>query len=366
MADSSDNEKTTPEITVKQDEKNEKAATPAGPPRLKSLLALLFSSISLLLIGFLFYSLWQMKDQHAKQMQTLQTQNAEIRETQQNITTGLKQSVDDLQQEQKLLQKNLTATEKRLQDTLQQSQYQGDDWKLLKARYFLELAQMNTHWSYDSQTTQALLQEADKVLANIHSQHLFKLRQMMAEKIAMIKAQPQVDKTGILSQLDALKKQIFDLSLKTPLFQSLPADENKVSGAAEGNWKHRLQANFNLLSKLVVIRRHDERIEPMLSEQQVALLRAGIMADFASAQLAVLQSNEAMFCQTLKQAISAIEHTFANDTRTKALVQQLKKLETISLVQEKPDIQPALDLLNQLIQSKTQIISSDTHKEHAS
>ena len=365
MADSNDNGKTTSEIIVKEDEK---AATPASPPRLKSLLAVLLSSISLLLTGYLFYSLWQIKQHHAKQIQTLQTQSVKTRETQQGIMTELQQSVDDLQQEQRLLENNLTATEKRLQETLQQSQYQGDDWKLLKARYFLELAQMNTHWSYDSQTTHALLQKADQVLANIHSQHLFKLRQIIAEKTAMIKAQTQVDKTGMLSQLDALKKQVADLSLKTPLVQSLPPQEDRVSTVSEtkGNWKQMLQANLNLLSKLVVIRRHDKPIEPLLSEQQVALSQAGIMADFSSAQLAVLQNNEQIFRQTLKQAAAAIQHTFADDTKTQALLQQLKKLEAIPLVQAKPDIQPALNLLNQLIQSQTQINSSDSHKEHAS
>ncbi len=244
---------------------------------------------------------------------------------------------------------------------MQQQLYQKHDWLLLKARYYLELAQINTHWSKDPETSIALLQQADTLLAAIADQQLFSVRQTIAKDIAQLQALPKIDIAGLLSQLDAIQTLIANLPLKLPFNSpSINAEEKNTTST----WQERLKQNMHSLKKLVVIRRHEENFKPLLSPTYHALLCESIQLNLQQAQWAILQNNPAIYQLSLSQALKEIKQTFdENAQETQSLVKQIQVLQQVKLVVPNPDIDESLLLLNQAIAAKTSPLETTSNPQ---
>jgi uroporphyrin-3 C-methyltransferase len=365
--------------------KKTKAKTATSLPKhYKSMSALVVTTL-LAIAGIIYFAQHtiQFKQDTMKQIQSLKTEIKTLQEEQKNTTTALK----DTQGVITNAQEKLTNMDKEFQAALKEAKYQTKDWLLLKARYYLELAQINTHWSNDTETTIALLQEADALLAPFREQPVFNIRQVIAQEMTELKATPKVDTTGLLSQLDA----IFNLINQIPLKRTTPSLEEKLKSPAPASmsttttssvWQTRFKKSLDALEKLVVIRRQDDEYLPLPSKAYESMLRESIRLALQQAQWAVLQHDEAMYQFSLNQAMKLIQRSFATDAmQTKALLTQLQELQAIHLTQPKlhPECpsssganigkdaremsryprhnvclwEKALPLLNQLIESKT-------------
>ncbi|RUR16467.1 uroporphyrinogen-III C-methyltransferase [Legionella septentrionalis] len=247
------------------------------------------------------------------------------------------------------LQDKIVKLDKNLQLKLEQAHYQEQDWLLLKTRYYLELAQLHAHWDDNLDTASALLEQADKLLANSSDEQIYAIRQAIAKELLQIKSIPALDNAGVLSRLDALQ----DAILKLPYHQVLAATKPfTIPAKNTSGWRARLHDNIKLLEKLVVIRRHDDAIQPLLTDAQASSIREIIYLNLQEAQWAVLQKNTKVFRLALSQAIKNIKRTFNLDAaKTKAILKSLHSLQKTTLTQQKPELTHSLALLNQLIQA---------------
>lgn len=281
------------------------------------------------------------------QINKLKEQQIDTKDT---LTTALQTSNET----QNKLQEKINGMDKELQTAIQQSMYQSKDWLLLKARYYLELAQINAHWGDNLQLTSTLLEQADTLLASFSDQRLFTIRQAIAKEIAMLKAMPKVDIAGILSRLDAALSNVGIIPLK--LTAESATKTKALTATDEKNpsmWRSHLQKSITLLEKLVVVRRQDADMLPLPSPAYESMLREGIRLNIQEAQWAVLQNNEKVYQFSLAQALKNIDRSFATDAATTtALINQLQSLQELHLNQQKPILEQSLPLLNQLIESK--------------
>lgn len=270
---------------------------------------------------------------------------------QQTLTT---KQLDSTIHQVRMNQEQLTLVDKQMHTRLQQQTYQADDWALLKARYFLELAQMNAYWTDNLSATSALLSQADTLLENAHEQRLLDVRRAIAEEKVQVGAVEKIDESGILSQLDAAQQLTQQLLIHQVL--ALPDDKTRIAtpvSKTSPSWRERLQSSLASLEKLVVVRRVNEDVQPLMTPAYIALLRESVQLMLQEAQLAVLQRNEGLYQLVLKQAINKVTQSFdCHDPSTEALLKQLKSLTQTTIVQKKLDIGRALVLLNQVIDSK--------------
>ena len=303
--------------------------------------------------------------QQNKQIQTsLADENRylvnEVNELKQQQTSNQERQVQldlksaTLEKTQTTLQNKIDNLNKDLQTALSQRLYQNQDWLILKARYFLELAQINAHWSDNFNTTIELLNQGDKLLQSINSPKILPIREAIAKEIAMLKAIPTIDLPGILSQLDAAQTSVGNLNLQSNTNEAPLINESETQHSVRSSsWHNNLANSISLLKKLVVIRRNDEDIKPLMSPLYIAILKENIRLNLQEAQWAVLNNNSDVYQLALKQAILNIQRAFSKqDSNTAALLTQLGDLQAIRLSQEKPAPGPALPLLNQLIDSK--------------
>ncbi|TID98295.1 hypothetical protein DIZ66_17770, partial [Legionella pneumophila] len=254
---------------------------------------------------------------------------------------------------------------KELQTAMKQKLYQNNDWLLLKARYYLELAQINVHWSDNFNTSVALLQQADALLKGMNIPKIFTIRQTIAKEIAQLKSISVVDITGILSQLDAAQAAINNLSIQSVVDQQEVLNHiTKSEESGKTGWRNRLQDSVNFLEKLVVIRRHNENIPPLISPLYESAIKENIRLNLQEAQWAILNNNPAVYQFALNQAIANLKRVFNESSQnTDALIKQLSTLQNVKLTQEKPVVGQAIPLINQMIDNKELLVDQANSKK---
>lgn len=282
---------------------------------------------------------------------------AEVEELKQKHTSSQEQieaKAGTLQQTQSTLENKFNNLNKELQTAMQQRLYQNQDWLLLKARYYLELAQINEHWSDNFNAAIALLQQADRLLQQLNAPKIFAVRQAIAKEIAELKAIPVIDIAGLLSRLDAAQISVSNLTIQSTIAESETTAKPETPKTSNPSaWRARFQDSVNLLEKLVVVRRTNEDINPLMSPLLESILRESIRLNLQEAQWAVLNNNDTVYQMALKQAILNLKRTFDEQGhKTNVLIKQLTELQQIKLTREKPITGVALPLLNQMIDNK--------------
>lgn len=314
-------------------------------------------------LGTASYTLFLNKQlQHQSAHFPMQVQHLE--QTLETVQEQLHAKVDNSQNAQSQLQNKLEHLDKQVQNVMSQRFYHNQDWLLLKARYYLELAQINAHWSSNFDSTISLLQQADQLLTQLNDPKIFEIRQAIAKDISQLQAIPLLDSAGILSTLDAAQNTIKELSIPLPANTSeSAADQAKTSDNSSSSWRLHLHDSINALEKLVVIRRHDHEVKPLISPLLEAILKEKLSINLQEAQWAVLNKNPFVYQLVLKQAITNLKTNFNENTQnTAALIKKLTQLQQVKLSQKKPDIKSALPLLNELIDAR-QAIVNQTIKE---
>lgn len=325
------------------------ASQPAGRPAfgifpMLSLLALAIALVALVitLSDMQQKTAWMQEQQSlAKRVQdnnreqqkafaALQSANAQKSDNQQQQITALAQSFQSLKAEQRYLE---------------------EDWLLLKARYFLELAEIQAHWGDNPALVIALLQEADRLLSTTANSKLFDVRQSLAGEILRLKSLPAFDLAGMLSRLDAQQKAVDSLNVNQNL--TLPAESSPEKSKAS-SWRDHWKASLNTLEKMVIIRHHDEEIQPLYSSQEIRLLRERLRNNLQEAKWGLLHNNQAVYQLALDEAMDNLKSSFDPEAKnTRAFLQELKTLKALPFPGSTAlDLQASIELLNKIINAK--------------
>lgn len=349
----------------KTDQKTKKTVTDKAKTKNSGLSQFLAMSLAFIALFTAFYTLWlnhDLKSQLEQQRQGLDLQLSQVQQQQTALKKNMSLTADQIQTQSTEIKQQLSQFNQQLQNRLKEGQYSKRDWLLLKARYYLELAQVHAHWNSEISTTIGLLKQTDQLLARVNEQGVFEIRQSLAKELNELQKYQPTDYAGLLSKLDAAG----DLVAKLPLAITSTIkreQENKTSQEAN-HWRQKLKDSVSVLEKMVVIRRNDQDIKPLLSPLYVAVIRQAIVLNLQEAQWAVLQNNDAVYHLTLQQAMDSIENNFDMDSPiTSRLTQQLKQLNEYKLKQTFPSLQQSLQQLNQLIQEQSQPLS--VHKQEA-
>jgi uroporphyrin-3 C-methyltransferase len=309
----------------------------------------------LIAIGCSFYSLYrsmQSSQGTSSQLNGLRAKISAMNRLQHQSDEKIESSFKQIDETKALT----SSLDKHVQLVLQSQTYQSNDWTLLKARYYLELAQMNASWSDNVEATIALLTQADLLLASIHDTQLLDVRRAIADEKNRLVGLEKLDKTGLLTQLDALQTLCDQLVVhQTSVGLEKNSDQTTVGSLqskSTSSWREGLKNSLNALEKLVVVQRDDGDIRAIITPAYAMLLREEVHLILQETQLAVIQGNEPLYQLTLKQALKKITQSFSH---SEPLLNQLHALQKVRLVQQKAEIGQALSLLNKLIDSKQTI-----------
>lgn len=331
----------------------------------KSVSALLATVISLVAIGavgaggyFTQQELTQLEDR-LNQRSTAQQLEATAALNDANAAVAeLTESFQQIQSEKVAQTAEIATLQERLSDAIKQVEAGRDrsesDWRLAEAEYLLRLANQRILMENRAEGALALLRSTDTILKELDDVSLYPLRQSLASDISKLESVPTLDIEGTYLRIAALIERSKDLpTLTLEQQRQLPELIDKViTEQTDAETQQNITSGFakaiSKLESLIVIQRHDQPVEPILSPDQGHYLRQNIQMLLEQAQLALLRQQQSVFTTSLSRAQSLLIQYFDKDNyTTSVLIQSLAELTTLNVSPKIPDISGSLKALQQ-------------------
>lgn len=270
----------------------------------------------------------------------------------------LTESFQQIQAEKVAQTAEIATLQERLSDAIKQVEAGRDrsesDWRLAEAEYLLRLANQRILMENRAEGALALLRSTDTILKELDDVSLYPLRQSLASDISKLESVPNLDLEGSYLRVAALIDRSKDLpTLTLEQQRQLPElIDNVITEQVDTETQQSITSGFakaiSKLESLIVIQRHDQPVEPILSPDQGHYLRQNIQMLLEQAQLALLRQQQSVFTTSLSRAQSLLMQYFDRDNyTTSVLIQSLAELTTLNVSPTIPDISGSLKALQQ-------------------
>lgn len=290
--------------------------------------------------------------------------------------TGSEQSQRLQALEEKLSeQRELIATQQRqidhnARELLEAGNRTRTDWLLAEAEYLLRVANQRLMIEKDIRGALAALESGDEVLAESDDIGVYPVRQQLAREILALKGIADVDRTGLYLKLEAAIDSIHQLTDDALVNDRAPDFVTAANNSTTGNTESTpdLMAEGwskvkHTLSQVVVVRRLDEQVKPLLSPEQSAYARLNLQLMLEEAEMAVLRGHQELYSRALTKASNAITDWYdSSNTRIIALSQTLDELSEKNVDPELPDISRSLELLKARLAGRLDNSEKDTQE----
>lgn len=305
---------------------------------------------------------WQQWNNHQAVMQTLQSLQQDTAQLEDLYGDRGNQQSQRLQSlEEKLAsQRELIATQQRqidhnARELLEAGNRTRTDWLLAEAEYLLRIANQRLMIEKDIRGAMSALEAADEVLAESDDIGVYPVRQQLAREILELKGLTGVDRTGLYLKLEAAIDSIHQLTDQALINDNAPgfmvdtgAEEQADPANEPGTLAQAWNTVKSTLMQVVVVRRMDEPVKPLLSPDQSAYARLNLQLMLEEAEMAVLRGNQPLYERALTKARTTIEEWYnASNPRVAALRDTLAELAQKNVDPELPDISQSLDLLKE-------------------
>lgn len=308
-------------------------------------LAYVLALLALVAVGICAYFLVQVQSdlqQQLKQQSTLEARLDEAANQQRQLRDELTQRGRQLDEAEARLA--------RWDEALNNSQRRV--WVLNETGFYLRLAQQHLLLSRDLQGARALLDVIDKLLAQQSDNSLLPLRDAIArDRLAL--ASSGGDSTGVYLRISALADRLTALKLPvipdTAPINVIPEPLPVSSSASfwEKAWAR--------LQQLVVVRRHDAPLQPLLNDGEQALVREALRIDLAQAQFALLRADAHIYSASLQAVADRLNRHFIllPPKELASLQEELSALQAIDARPVLPDLSASLNALQALTPQET-------------
>lgn len=351
----SDSSDATPGATEQDASLDESQTTPPAPkkPARAGGVALFFALLSLLAVIALAgggYYLWQEQQQlAAEREQRISRLQDNLASLQQELSANNEQQGEQLT----ALRERQSNLDNALEKLLASRSHLRNDWLLTEAEYLLKLANHRLLLERDVETAIVALQSADARLREVADPGLLTIRKRIAADISDLRSVPQPDLAGLSFNLSSLSGDVSRLPLATPDPQSKNRQGEQPAADKVDTWQELPAAIWRDIRSLVVIRQHDEPIQPLLAPEQRFFLTQNLQLQLEQARLALLSGQTRVYQERLQQARQWLETYF--DTKhnaTRQAIEQLRDLAEQKIHPQLPDISDTHQALQELRQQR--------------
>lgn len=338
---------------------------PATSPKKVRLWPLWFVIIILIasLVGLAGYGFVNLKELERLKLQLSHATQNEDSQTQalDRLRVQTDKHEDNLLAQSRSMSEQLATFRRQVEHNARQLTQMGGqsrtDWLLAEAEYLMRLANQRLNMEKDAIGAEAILNAANAVLAESDDPGLYAIRQQLTKDILALQRVSKVDREGIYLQLEALIDLISELDQSH--YQSVMNDRQPTTephpqpnSSNEGDSQLSSISNklLNELKQLVIVRRLDEPVQPLLAPDQVYYLQQNLRLMIEQAELALLDHNQPMYLRNLTKAEAWINTYFSqNKEDTAVILDTLKSLKGLQINPELPDVSQSLQLLKKRV-----------------
>ncbi|MGO2135807.1 uroporphyrinogen-III C-methyltransferase [Marinobacter sp.] len=257
-------------------------------------------------------------------------------------------------------QRELIATQQRqidhnARELLEAGNRTRTDWLLAEAEYLLRIANQRLLIEKDIKGALSALEATDDVLTESDDIGVYPVRQQLAQEVLALKSLTGVDRTGLYLTLEAAIDSVHQLTDQALISEQAPgfvgdsqSDDAPPEGGEPGMLTKGWQKFKSTLTQVVVVRRLDESVKPLLSPDQSAYARLNLQLMLEEAEMAVLRGNQPVYERALAKAQAAVTDWYdGSNPRIDALSNTLNELAENNVAPDLPDISKSLDLLKE-------------------
>lgn len=225
-----------------------------------------------------------------------------------------------------------------------------EDWKLAEVEYLLRLANQRVNLQGEIKGAGALLDAANKILAELDDPSMLVIRETIAKEMLLLGNANEIDVQGIYTQLQALKSLIHQTIQPPKTF--LKSNDKDLTTASTDQEQAVQTTLINQLLSLVSVRSREAAFDAPLTTEQYQLLEHSLRLMLEQAQWALLKTDQHLYTASLTNAQAWIENKLRHQ-QAENMVNAIKQLKALTIRTELPDISTSLRLLRQLMQDRT-------------
>lgn len=265
---------------------------------------------------------------------------------------ALESTMSDLRSELDSYRSDVDSTLDQVLDQLSQQQDTDErDWLHAEAAYLLRLANQRLQLEGDVEGAAALLRTADARLVDADNPALTPVRREIANELAALDAVPRVDRTGIYLALNAQQERVSGLRL------SQEVEEQAVNSGIEqpptGTFQRQLARFGEELKDLIVIRKHDEALETLVTPEQESYLRQSLRLVLEQSQLALLKEEQTLYEASIDKALELINGYYDTEREeSQSVIARLQELKQAQIQPELPDISASQQAMADFIENR--------------
>ncbi len=272
-------------------------------------------------------------------------------------------------------QRELIATQQRqidhnARELLEAGNRTRTDWLLAEAEYLLRIANQRLLIEKDIRGSLSALESADEVLRESDDIGVYPVRQQLAREIQSLRGIQGVDRTGLYLRLEAAIASVNDLTDQALISDQAPGFDMVEDQNAPSDGSNMFTRGWNrflgTLKEVVVIRRMDEPVKPLLSPDQSAWARLNLQLMLEEAEMAVLRGNQPLYERALNKAITTINDWYdGTNPAIRGLNETLNELAERNVDPELPDISQSLSLLKERLAGRLATGDNDADSKAA-
>lgn len=334
-----------------------KTAAPAK--KASNRLALFLSILTLILLGAASFYFWQQQNVQSLKIQYFLTSNEGDSRRADTFRQSIQQQVNSLKdynsKQQTLLNSLAQESYSHTQKLAELGARSRNDWLLAEAEYLMRLANQRLTLEQDIDSAEAMLTNADKIIAEINDPGLTEVRQALATEVVSLQQISHLDYQGLYLKLDALIRSIDAFEQNAIVRQDTvkKAIENTDNPTEKPNQFMVIWSNiWSDLKKAVLIRRLDTPVEPLLAPEQDYYLKQNLRLMLEQASLALIDKNTVIYQSSLSKARAWLDQYFIQDDKKVTEIKNtLADMASFQIDQTLPDISTSLRLTKMKIES---------------
>ena len=306
-------------------------------------LALIFSLMTFSFTAYLWYVLKErqglLKGDVVGQVEQIDKAQAQLR----NNVAALEEEFANMRDTQDTLR---AATEKLSTDFGRAR----NDWMLAEAEQLMFIANHRLQLAQDTRLALAALRAADRQLQQIANPSLIPIRRQLAQEMGELEAANKIDYDGLALKLGSIAGRIEQLPLAIQTDFKRDIDAPRTTATDRNAWWQFGHEVWQDILSLIRIRNDADVRQPLLPPEQQYFLRENLRLMLTSAQLALLQRNDATFQQNIKLARAWLQNYFdAQSPGVASAASELAQMAKTPLKLQPPDISGSLTALHKLV-----------------
>ena len=215
---------------------------------------------------------------------------------------------------------------------------------LSKAKFLIQEAQYSLRIDYDFDRALRLLIAAKQLIHSINAPILE--NEIKNNMTRVSKLQKNLNIKKIISNIDIVNDDINALP-NSPQRKFIPETKPLPSKPQEDHWYNNITGVLSGFKNLIIIRHHNQPIAPLLSQNEIRIIKNNVGIKTTEAQWALLHHQQDTFSSSIKKIIEQLNKLPHNEN-TQKILDSLNKLKAINVSPRIPDFSEILTTISHL------------------